>query len=145
MQRSRIITIFHKRTCESNPQCTCGGQNCGYVAGIAPISIVCMPKNYPFGIQESTGAVFKAKAGAFMMSINEWTENKNSFGTVSSKNTFFILSIISSPLQMPKTVHCYSYSLLHMRLDTILESHMILIKNMVEMVNPIVVVLVKRM
>jgi len=77
-----IYLVHDKRTCESNPQCTCGGQNCGYVAGIAPISIVCMPKNYPFGIQESTGAVFKAKAGAFMMSINEWTENKNSFGTL---------------------------------------------------------------
>ena len=137
------MIFFDKRTCESNPQCTCGGQNCGYVAGIAPISIVCMPKNYPFGIQESTGAVFKAKAGAFMMSINEWTENKNSFGTVSSKNTFFILSIISSPFQMPKIVHCYSYSLLHMRLDTILASLMILIKNMVEMVIRVAVVHVK--
>ena len=137
--------IFHKRTCESNPQCTCGGQNCGYVAGIAPISMVCVPKQVNTGIKNSKGEVFHAKAGAFMMSINEWTENKNSFGTVSSKNTFFILSIISSPFQMPKIVHCYSYSLLHMRLDTILASLMILIKNMVEMVNPIVVVLVKRM
>ena len=143
-----IYLVHDKRTCESNPICTCGGfSNCGYVAGIAPISMVCVPKQVDTGIKNSKGEVFHAKAGALMMSINEWTENKNTFGTVSSKSTFFIVyySILLHIHPMPKFVYCYSYSLLHMRLDTISESHMILIRNMVEMVNPIVVVLVKRM
>ena len=143
-----IYLVHDKRTCESNPICTCGGlSNCGYVAGIAPISMVCIPRQVNTGIKNSKGEVFHAKVGAFMMSINEWTENKNTFGTVSSKNknTVYYLFYFTAHPPMPKFVYCYSYSLLHMRLDTISESHMILIRNMVEMVNLIVEVLVKRM
>jgi len=78
-----IYLVHDKRTCESNPICTCGGlSNCGYVAGIAPISMVCIPRQVNTGIKNSKGEVFHAKVGAFMMSINEWTENKNTFGTL---------------------------------------------------------------
>ena len=68
--------------------------------------MVCVPKQVNINIKNSKGEVFHAKAGAFMMSINEWTETKNTFGTVSSKNTFFILSIILFYYTSPNAKIC---------------------------------------
>ena len=81
-----VIYLAHdKRKCEPNPQCTCGGflSNCGAILGIAPIKVVCLPRDSDYGIRERNGNIIKAKADSFKMSINEWQENKNAFGTVS--------------------------------------------------------------
>ena len=82
-----IYLVHDKRTCESNPSCTCGGgffsRNCGTTAGISPIAQVCLPRDDIVGMRLSNNAIAKVKADSLKMSINEWQSNKNAFGTVS--------------------------------------------------------------
>ena len=83
-----IYLVHDKRTCESNPSCTCGGsgffsRNCGITTGISPIAQVCLPRDDIVGMRLSNNAIAKVKADSLKMSINEWQSNKNAFGTVS--------------------------------------------------------------
>ena len=82
-----IYLVHDKRTCESNPSCTCGGgffsRNCGTIDGISPIAQVCLPRDDIVGMRLSNNAIAKVKADSLKMSINEWQSNKNAFGTVS--------------------------------------------------------------